>query len=100
MVGIGLSSAHRVCESTVRQIVCDSHEGDINCRGDYIRPEWFALHSSRGLETSGIKSFMRFSVIISDCALFVPALLAYSQFVVPMGRKVDKVYFPLFKLLT
>lgn len=61
------------------------------CRGDYIHPEWFELDSSRGIETPGIKSFMRFSVIISDYVLYVPVLLAYAQFVVPAGRKIDKV---------
>ena len=68
---------------------------DTDCRGDYIHPEWFSLDTSRGMETPGLKSFMRFSVIISDYALYVPALLAYTQFVIPAGRKIDKVQFPL-----
>jgi ALG6, ALG8 glycosyltransferase family len=65
---------------------------EINCRGDYIRPEWFELDTSRGMETQGIKSFMRFSVIISDYVLYVPVLLMYTRFVVPAGRKIDKVF--------
>lgn len=65
---------------------------EIDCSGDYIRPEWFELDTSRGMETLGIKSFMRFTVIISDYVLYVPALLVYTRFVVPAGRKIDKVF--------
>jgi hypothetical protein len=68
-----------------------TYEKEIDCRGDYIRPEWFELDTSKGMETPGIKSFMRFSVIISDYVLYVPALLVYTRFVVPAGRKIDKV---------
>jgi ALG6, ALG8 glycosyltransferase family len=67
---------------------------EADCRGDYIHPEWFELDTSRGMETSGLKSFMRSSVIVSDYALYVPALLAYTHLVVPTGRKIDKVNNP------
>jgi alpha-1,3-glucosyltransferase len=61
-------------------------------RGNAINPNWFELYNSRGLETSALKSFMRFTVIISDYVLYIPALLAYSHFAIPQGRKIDKVY--------
>lgn len=43
--------------------------------GIWINPEWFALKSSRGIETDGIKSFMRISVLISDLVIYVPAMM-------------------------
>ena len=94
-MGSGLSSPHCVCQFIVWEIVWCLGGRDTDCRGDYIHPEWFNLDTSRGMETPGLKSLMRFSVIISDYALYVPALLAYTQFVVPAGRKIDKVHFPL-----
>ena len=64
---------------------------DIDGSGQVINPEWLALDKSRGLETHLLKVFMRFTVIISDYLLYVPALLAYTQYAVPTGRKTDKV---------
>lgn len=42
--------------------------------GGFINSDWFALVKSRGIETSGIKTFMRHSSLISDLVLYVPAV--------------------------
>lgn len=42
--------------------------------GSFINPQWFALDTSRGIEGSGIKTFMRMSSLFSEMVLYVPAL--------------------------
>lgn len=42
--------------------------------GTFINPEWFALNSSRGIESDGVKTFMRMSSLISEMIVYVPAL--------------------------
>jgi hypothetical protein len=64
---------------------------EADCRGNGINPDWFELETSRGLESHALKVFMRFTVIISDYMLYIPALLAYTHFAIPAGRKIDKV---------
>lgn len=63
---------------------------------DVINPEWLELYNSRGLETPSLKAFMRFTVIISDYVLYVPALLAYTHYAIVPGRKIDKVISRIF----
>lgn len=43
--------------------------------GKFIDPSWFALDTSRGLETPQIKTFMRLSSILSELVVFVPAVM-------------------------
>ncbi|KAJ4482066.1 glucosyltransferase [Lentinula aciculospora] len=45
----------------------------------YINPEWVALDSSRGIETTTSKFFMRASVIAFDALIYIPALLIFSR---------------------
>ncbi|KIJ59031.1 glycosyltransferase family 57 protein [Hydnomerulius pinastri MD-312] len=47
--------------------------------GAVIDPSWFALQTSRGIETSGSKLFMRVSVVALDALLYVPALYAFAR---------------------
>lgn len=42
--------------------------------GGFINSDWFALVQSRGIETPGIKTFMRYSSLISDLVLYIPAV--------------------------
>lgn len=42
--------------------------------GSLINPNWFALHSSRGLESPELKAFMRFTVIASQLVVYVPSV--------------------------
>ena len=56
-----------------------------------INPKWFELDTSRGMETDALKVFMRFTVIISDCLLYIPAILAYAYYAVPPARNIEKV---------
>lgn len=43
--------------------------------GGFINSDWFELVKSRGIENSGIKTFMRFSSLISDLLIYIPAVL-------------------------
>ena len=45
--------------------------------GTLINPEWFALFTSRGYESQGLKVFMRATVIISEYLVFVAALIIF-----------------------
>ena len=94
MVGTRLSPPDGVCESTIRQTVL-SLPKRIDFSGEMINPEWTELDKSRGLETHLMKVFMRFTVIISDYLLYVPALLAYTHYAIPAIRKTDKVFLPV-----
>lgn len=54
--------------------------------GSLINSNWFQLDQSRGIESTGIKNFMRVSSLISDLVIYSPALLAFVTF---MGRKLN-----------
>jgi alpha-1,3-glucosyltransferase len=47
------------------------------CSGWWINPSWFALDTSRGIETEGSKIFMRSTVVVLDALVYVPALLLF-----------------------
>ncbi|THU87032.1 hypothetical protein K435DRAFT_731058 [Dendrothele bispora CBS 962.96] len=47
--------------------------------GSLINPEWFALKSSRGIETESSKVFMRSTVVISDALVYIPAVFMFSR---------------------
>ncbi|KAM3164647.1 Alpha-1,3-glucosyltransferase [Lachancea thermotolerans] len=47
--------------------------------GSVLNPEWFALGSSRGNETPELKAYMRFTVILSEAALYIPAVLYFTK---------------------
>ncbi|KAL1950330.1 hypothetical protein VTO73DRAFT_5454 [Trametes versicolor] len=47
--------------------------------GAWIDPFWVALDRSRGIETSGSKVFMRFTVLAFDTLIYVPALLMFTK---------------------
>lgn len=54
--------------------------------GSFINPTWFALDTSRGLESSGLKTFMRHTSLISELFVYFPALLGFIAFV---GKKLN-----------
>lgn len=45
--------------------------------GTLIDPLWFALHTSRGLETQLLKVYMRATVIVSEYLVYVPATIIF-----------------------
>jgi hypothetical protein len=47
--------------------------------GSFVDPSWFALDASRGIETPGSKLFMRSTVILSDCAIYIPAAWLFTR---------------------
>ena len=47
--------------------------------GSFIDPSWFALDASRGIETPSSKLFMRSTVILSDYAIYVPAVWLFTR---------------------
>ncbi|KAL1710999.1 glycosyltransferase family 57 protein [Schizophyllum commune] len=44
-----------------------------------INPTWVALDASRGIETDTSKLFMRFTVLVLDALVYVPALLLFTR---------------------
>lgn len=50
-----------------------------SCRAYFINPTWVALDSSRGIETTTSKLFMRTTVIVFDAVTYVPALFLFSR---------------------
>ncbi|ONH70214.1 hypothetical protein BON22_0816 [Cyberlindnera fabianii] len=47
--------------------------------GTLINSSWFALDASRGNETERLKSFMRFTVILSELLVYVPAVFKFAR---------------------
>lgn len=45
--------------------------------GSRLNPTWFALDTSRGIETPTSKVYMRFTVLLFDALIYVPALLVF-----------------------
>lgn len=54
--------------------------------GSSINSNWFQFFESRGLESNDLKNFMRFSSLISELVIYIPALL---QFISIMGKKLN-----------
>ncbi|KAF8318949.1 ALG6, ALG8 glycosyltransferase [Clavulina sp. PMI_390] len=47
--------------------------------GHTVNPLWFALESSRGFESSSMKTFMRLSALFTDAAFYFTAILFYCR---------------------
>lgn len=47
--------------------------------GNLINPAWFELDASRGLESIELKSFMRFTVLLSEILIYIPAVLRFTR---------------------
>lgn len=45
--------------------------------GSYINPDWFALHTSRGIDDEKLKIFMRATVIVSEYLIYIPAVVIF-----------------------
>ncbi|KGT63486.1 alpha-1,3-glucosyltransferase [Candida albicans L26] len=52
--------------------------------GNFINSSWFALNTSRGLETDDIKTFMRITAIISELIIYIPSILKIANI---LGKK-------------
>ncbi len=48
-------------------------------RAQLINPDWIALISSRGLETDDLKTFMRFTVLVSDLLFMISGAFALAR---------------------
>lgn len=49
--------------------------------GSFFWPKWFTLNESRGIEDEGIKSYMRFTVLLSELICYIPAVLYFTKWV-------------------
>ncbi|KAI0146868.1 ALG8 glycosyltransferase family ALG6 [Xylariaceae sp. FL1272] len=47
--------------------------------GSYIDPAWFALYTSRGFYSPGLKVFMRSTVIVSEYLIYIPAVVVFTR---------------------
>ncbi|CAH2005977.1 unnamed protein product [Acanthoscelides obtectus] len=58
----------------------------------FLNENYTKLHDSRGYESEGHKLFMRYSVLISDVLIFLPAIIIYYWLTVPddKGKKKKK----------
>src|SRR5690554_4916391 len=55
-------------------------ETDLNIRsGNLIEPSWFTLYTSRGIDEIPLKTFMRASVVLSEYATYVPAVILFTR---------------------
>lgn len=43
--------------------------------GSLVQPDWFALYLSRGMDSAGLKVFMRASALVSEYITYVPATI-------------------------
>lgn len=55
--------------------------------GSWINPDWFALEVSRGNESIDLKSFMRFTAIISEVLIYMPAVFRFTRY---NGRQIKQ----------
>jgi alpha-1,3-glucosyltransferase len=55
--------------------------------GTLIDPSWFALDVSRGNESVTLKSFMRFTALLSELVVYVPGVFRYAKW---NGRKIKQ----------
>lgn len=49
--------------------------------GSFINQDWFVLDSSSGLETDDLKTYMRFTVILSEILFYIPAVMYFTKWV-------------------
>lgn len=49
--------------------------------GSFFHSDWFELDHSRGIETIDLKSYMRFTVIISELLLYIPAVIYFTKWI-------------------
>lgn len=47
--------------------------------GSFFHPEWFALDDSRGVEDDSLKSYMRFTVLLSEAIFYIPAVVYFTK---------------------
>ncbi|VEU20810.1 DEKNAAC101745 [Brettanomyces naardenensis] len=55
--------------------------------GSIIDSSWFALDTSRGMETSDLKSYLRITSLVSELAFYIPAVQMFTRW---MGRYYSK----------
>ncbi|KAJ3555109.1 hypothetical protein NM688_g2762 [Phlebia brevispora] len=47
--------------------------------GSWIDPTWFALYTSRGIETPGSKVYMRATVVFFDLLVYIPSVILFTH---------------------
>lgn len=47
--------------------------------GSFIKPIWFELNTSRGFESPDLKTYMRFSVLLSEGLFYIPAVVYFTK---------------------
>ncbi|CAI4508367.1 ALI_HP2_G0042940.mRNA.1.CDS.1 [Saccharomyces cerevisiae] len=57
------------------------HSYVLGLLGSLLNPNWFQLDSSRGSESQDLKSFMRFTVVLSEALLYIPAVIYFTKWV-------------------
>lgn len=62
------------------------HSWVIGKVGKLINSSWFEFETSRGMESEGIKTFMRFSSLLSELLIYFPPTF---QFISLMGKKMN-----------
>ncbi|KAJ3014749.1 Glucosyltransferase-like protein [Thoreauomyces humboldtii] len=55
-----------------------------------INPAWVALDRSRGLETEGLKVFMRLTALVTELAIYVPAVILFAKYWIPTSDTARK----------
>lgn len=55
--------------------------------GSKINASWFALDSSRGIESPSSKLFMRSTVFVSEALIYIPAVYLYCQIVYSSNKQ-------------
>ncbi|KAJ3160886.1 Glucosyltransferase-like protein [Geranomyces michiganensis] len=58
--------------------------------GRMINPAWMSLDTSRGLESEGLKTFMRLTALATDWIIYVPAVVIFANRWVGHGAWVKK----------
>ena len=49
--------------------------------GGFFYPPWFTLNESRGIETDGIKTYMRLTVLLSEALIYIPAIFSFTKWI-------------------
>lgn len=60
--------------------------------GSLINSDWFQLDVSRGIETPQIKTFMRYSSLISELVIFIPAIMQLTSILGGKRAKLGRMH--------
>ncbi|XP_030851898.1 dolichyl pyrophosphate Man9GlcNAc2 alpha-1,3-glucosyltransferase [Strongylocentrotus purpuratus] len=66
---------------------------------DKVNPDWVALQRSRGHESEGHKLFMRYTVLVADLLVYIPAVIAFFLWTVKDRSNIQLLAFAAVTLL-